>query len=69
MARIMRLAGVPAFPDPFQSLRRSAERDWLDQGFDLPTVAAWMGHSPAVAMRYYTRAEPAAFARAAASVE
>jgi len=57
LGRIAQAAGLTAWDDPFQSLRRAAERDFLAGGAKLPAVAEWMGHSPQVALRHYLRAE------------
>jgi integrase len=40
----------------FQDCRASCETDWLHDGNVLADVAAWMGHSPIVALKHYHQA-------------
>jgi integrase len=62
-AKAFAAAGIVPWHSPCHTLRKSCEADWLKQ-FNLKTVADWMGHSPEVALKYYTRAEEDEFARA-----
>ena len=50
--RILRRAGVKPWPRLFQNLRASCETDWVDE-YPAHQVAAWLGHSPAVAREHY----------------
>jgi integrase len=52
LLRILGRAGVKPWPRLFQNLRASCETDWVDQ-FPAHQVAAWLGHSPAVAREHY----------------
>lgn len=50
--KIITRAGLVPWPRLFQNLRSSCETDWV-QEYPAHEVAAWMGHSPAVAARHY----------------
>ena len=50
--KIITRAGLVPWPRLFQNLRASCETDWV-QEYPAHEVAAWMGHSPAVAARHY----------------
>jgi integrase len=56
--------GIVPPPKPFVNLRASAERDLLDR-FPIAVVASWLGHSPEIALRHYTRVTDEDFRRAA----
>ena len=47
-----RAAGVPLWPKPFQNMRATRETELID-AFPVPTVAAWLGHSPEIALKHY----------------
>lgn len=47
-------AGFPAYAKPFHTLRKNCESEWMDQ-YPVLTVCAWLGNSPAVAAKHYTR--------------
>lgn len=53
--RLVRRAGLVAWPKPFHTLRASCETDLLEQGYPFSAVTAWLGHSAAVALKHYTR--------------
>jgi hypothetical protein len=42
------------WPKPFVNMRASCERDLLKR-YPIDAVAAWMGHSPEIALRHYNR--------------
>lgn len=45
---------VGGYRKPFHTLRKCLESEWMAQ-YPVLDVAAWLGHSPAVAARHYTR--------------
>lgn len=47
-------AGLEEWPKLWVNMRASCERDWLDK-YPIDVVATWMGHSPATALRHYSR--------------
>ena len=63
LARAIRSAGLEVWPRPFHTLRASCETDWA-QRLPLADVAAWLGHTRAVAARHYLRPTGASFAAA-----
>ena len=63
--RIIFRAGLSQWPDLFQNLRRSCEIDLQHAGYAAYVTAAWMGHSPTVAAKYYLFPTDADFERAA----
>jgi integrase len=50
--RIIRKAGVSPWPRLWQNLRSSRETELVDQ-YPVQAVTAWLGNSPAVALRHY----------------
>jgi integrase len=50
--RIIRRAGLTPWPRLFQNLRASRATEWAET-YPAHVVAAWLGHSPAVAARHY----------------
>ena len=63
LARIARRAGVPAWKRPFRVLRSSCVTDWARE-HPVHCVAAWAGHTVAVAGRHYLTVTDADFERA-----
>jgi len=63
LARIARRAGVPAWRRPFRVLRSSCVTDWARE-HPIHAVAAWAGHTVAVAGRHYLTVTDADFERA-----
>lgn len=61
-----RRLGIPMWIKPFINMRASCEHDWL-QKYPINVVAAWMGHSPQVALRHYSRVSKELTARAASN--
>lgn len=49
---IIKAAGLDAYPKPMHSLRKSCEDEWLRK-HPIPSVCAWLGNSPKVAMTHY----------------
>lgn len=49
------LAGIPSWPKPWINLRASCETDLIREYRDIYRVAAWLGHSPQVALEHYNR--------------
>lgn len=60
---IMGRAGLAGVRSPFHSLRKCRENEWLRE-FPPMTVCEWIGHSPAVAKRYYHQVSEGEFQRA-----
>lgn len=52
---ILRRAGVD-YGKPLHTLRKNLETEWARK-YPLPIVTAWLGNSPAVALKHYVRAE------------
>lgn len=52
LEKICHRVGVEFWPRPFDNLRASCENDWLEE-YPIHRVAAWMGHSPKVALEHY----------------
>lgn len=48
-------AGVKPWQKPWNNIRASCETDWIAEHKDIFRVAAWMGHSPQVALEHYSR--------------
>lgn len=48
-------AGVRPWKKPWNNMRASCETDWIAEHKDIFQVAAWMGHSPQVALQHYSR--------------
>lgn len=48
----LKRAGLPNYSKAFHTLRKNLESDWFAE-HPAPAVCAWLGHSPAVAMRHY----------------
>ena len=59
---IVAAAGVPTYAKPFHTLRKCRETEWMAV-HPVMDVAAWLGHSPAVAARHYVRTTPETLAR------
>lgn len=53
--RAVQAAGVTPWQKPFVNLRASCERD-LFKAHPIDDVCAWLGHSPLVALKHYSRA-------------
>jgi integrase len=64
LKRIIRRAGVAAWPKLFQNLRASRETE-LAAEYPLHVVCAWIGNSALVAQKHYLQVTDADFARAA----
>ena len=62
--RIIQRAGLQPWPRLFQNLRSSRETELMER-FPIHTVTAWLGNTPAVAMRHYLQVRDEDFARAA----
>lgn len=52
---LCRSIGVALWVRPWNNMRASCETDWQQQGYSIFETAAWMGHSPDVALRHYNR--------------
>lgn len=55
LAAICEKAGVTPWRKPWNNIRASCETDWIAEHADIFKVAAWMGHSPQVALAHYSR--------------
>lgn len=64
MKRMIVRAGLEPWPKVFQNCRASRETELLET-FPLHVVAAWMGHSPKIALLHYARVTDDHFDRAA----
>lgn len=62
--RILRRAGVKPWPRLFHSLRASRETE-LAAKYPIHIVTAWLGNTPAIAMKHYLQVTDADFERAA----
>jgi integrase len=61
---LCRTIGIAMWAKPFVNMRASCERDWLKTR-PIDEVAAWMGHSPTIALKHYNRAAAEGRARVA----
>ena len=61
--RILKRAGVPSWPKPFQNLRASRETE-LAREFPLHVVTEWLGNTPQIALKHYLRVTDEDFAQA-----
>lgn len=61
--RLIERAGVAPWPRIFQNLRASRETELLDK-FPIQTVTAWLGNTPAVALKHYAMVRDEHFAAA-----
>ena len=64
LLRILRRAGVKAWPRLYQNLRASRETE-LAENFPIHVVAAWLGNSPKTALAHYTQVTEDHFQQAA----
>jgi integrase len=64
LARYMKRAGVPPWRRPFRVLRSSCVTDWARE-HPIHAVAAWSGHTVAVAGKHYLTVTEADFPKAA----
>ncbi|MSR60041.1 MAG: integrase [Planctomycetaceae bacterium] len=64
MKRIIRKAGLTPWGKLFHNLRASRETE-LTETYPIQTVVAWLGNSPAVALRHYLQVPVEHFERAA----
>lgn len=55
--KIIKDAGLPEYAKPFHTLRKNCETEWMSK-YPVLDVAGWLGHSPTVAAKHYTRATP-----------
>lgn len=61
--KLIRRAGLKPWPRVFHNLRASCETD-LMQSFPIHVVCAWLGNTPAIALRHYLQVTDADFERA-----
>ncbi|HLQ44384.1 MAG TPA: hypothetical protein VK137_06635, partial [Planctomycetaceae bacterium] len=64
LLRIIRRAGLTAWPKLFQNLRSTRETE-LAESFPIHVVTAWMGNSQLVATKHYLQVTDDHFAKAA----
>lgn len=62
--RILRKAGVPAWPKLFHNMRATHQTELLNHPFPIKDVCDWLGNSQAVAMKHYAMATQAQVAKA-----
>lgn len=65
---IMERAQVPAYADPFHTLRRNLQTEWLDEHPE-PLVVAWLGNSARVAREFYHRSRAESEAKVTGKIE
>jgi len=58
--RIIKAAGVKAWPKPFQNMRSSCETEWLET-YPIKAVCDWIGNSEAVCLKHYAQVLPEHF--------
>lgn len=68
LRRIVKAAGLEMWHKPYHTLRKNCETDWL-QLYPVMDVAKWVGHSPAVAQKYYHQPRPEIMDQAAGVAE
>ncbi len=66
LLRIIRKAGLTAWPKLFQNLRSTRQTE-LEETFPSHVVCAWLGNSPRVAAKHYLQVTDEHFAKATAS--
>ena len=66
--KILKRAGVSAWPRLFHNLRASFETELVAEGHPIQSVAHWCGHSPQVATRHYLQVRDQDFAKASGRV-
>lgn len=64
--KIVRRAGLDAWPRLFHNLRSSRQTELEDSGFSTKVVCAWLGNSPKIAHKHYLQVTEEHFARALA---
>ena len=62
--KILKKAGVDAWPRLFQNLRASREIELAEQ-YPVHVITSWLGHTPKVAMEHYLKVRDTDFAKAA----
>lgn len=65
---IRKRAGLPAWKDAFQVMRRNCETDWA-QRFPQYAVSEWLGHDITVSAAHYLTVTAELYERAAAAAE
>ena len=65
LLRVMRRLGIKPWPRLFHNLRASCETDLIRAGYSAHVAAAWLGHSPGVAVKHYLSVPEEDFQRAA----
>lgn len=68
LKRIIRRAGLTPWPKLFHNLRASRETE-LTETYPIQTVVAWLGNSPAVALKHYLQVPTEHFDRASEAPE
>ena len=58
MVAAIEAAGVEPWDDAWQTLRRSCEVQWMNEGYAPYLVCRWLGHTITVSQRHYTIAMP-----------
>ncbi|QKK10199.1 MAG: site-specific integrase [Planctomycetota bacterium] len=58
MLAMMEAAGVEPWDQTWQTLRRSREVEWMNEGIAPYLVCKWLGHTLTVSARHYTIAVP-----------
>jgi len=63
LKRILKRAGIPVWPKPFQNLRATRETELVER-FPIHVVCQWIGNSPAVASKHYLQVHDDHFRKA-----
>ena len=58
MVAMIEAAGVEPWDQTWQTLRRSREVEWMNDGIAPYLVCKWLGHTLGVSARHYTIAVP-----------
>ena len=53
LRRILHNAGLTPWPKLYQNLRSTRQTELVDEGWPVHKVCAWLGNSPAVALKHY----------------
>lgn len=62
--KIVKRAGLKPWPKLFHNLRASCETDLIRDGHPIHVVAAWLGHTPKIALGHYLQTLDADFEKA-----
>lgn len=69
LMKLIRRTGLTPWPKLWNNLRASCETDLLNDGFPMHAVTMWLGNTPRIALKHYTRVRDEDFYRAAGGAE